>query len=34
MSACFTIEIWNPSYKDYRYIKQKPKQKRNDCRKY
>ena len=28
MSACFTIEIWNPSYKDYRYIKQKPKRKK------
>lgn len=28
MSACFTIEILNLSYKDYHYIKQKPKQKK------
>lgn len=28
MSVCFTIEILNPSYNDYRYIKQKPKRKK------
>ena len=29
MSCCFTIEFWNPSYKDYKYIQQKPKHKKN-----
>lgn len=28
MSCCFTIEFWNPSYKDSKYIQQKSKHKK------